>query len=208
MNIIGLVGFAGSGKDTIANILAIDFRFKKLAFADPLKDAAAIIFDWPRYLLEGDTEPSRAFRERPDPYWSEKLGKPFTPRMALQQLGTEGCRNVFHDDIWVLNLEKRITQHEKVVVTDVRFPNEIDSIIRQGGKIVRIKRGPEPVWYETAYEHMQIGKYGMYNKYPYVHVSEWAWIGNENIHMTIENDGSLVDLKRKVQNFLDKDLLV
>ena len=136
--IIGLVGFAGSGKGSVAKILATDYNFTSVAFADPLKDAAAIIFDWPRNLLEGDTEPSRAFREVPDEFWSMHFNKKFTPRMALQQLGTEACRNVFHKDIWVLNLEKRIKNKTNVVVTDVRFPNELECIKRLGGKIFRI----------------------------------------------------------------------
>ena len=202
MTIIGLVGFAGSGKDTVANILNDVHQYKKLAFADTLKDAASIIFDWPRYLLEGDTEPSRTFRERPDPYWSEKFGQEFTPRMALQQLGTEACRKTFHEDIWVLNLEKRISQYKNVVITDARFSNEIDFVKRIGGFVVRVKRGPEPVWYHTAYNHLHKGDYQMYKKYPDVHLSEWSWIGHSGIDMTIENKGSIDDLRNNVKNLL------
>lgn len=210
--LMGLVGFAGSGKGSVADILATDHNFTKMAFADPLKDAAAVIFDWPRHLLEGDTEASRTFRERPDKFWSEHFKKEFTPRMALQQLGTEACRNVFHQDIWVLNLEKRIRDKKNVVVTDVRFPNEIDCIKKLGGTIIRIKRGPEPEWYSTAEKEnnthpdsiwMLYDRYEtMDRKYTYVHISEYAWIGNKNIDMVLENTGTLETLQEKVKSLL------
>ena len=52
--IIGLVGFIGSGKDTVASRF-ISYGCVKDSFAAPLKDACAAIFGWPRELLEGDT---------------------------------------------------------------------------------------------------------------------------------------------------------
>lgn len=210
--ILGLVGFASSGKDTVADYLVRNHNFNRIAFADPLKDAASIIFDWPRHLLEGDTVPSRVFREKPDSYWSEKFDKPFTPRMALQQLGTDACRKVFHNDIWIHLMERKIQQYDNVVVTDVRFPNEIESIVRMGGKILRIKRGEEPEWYNTAlkenrtnpddvwilYDNFQT----MDRKYPNVHISEWAWIGHPEVNYIIENKGSLKDLHKSVEKYL------
>lgn len=62
--LIGVVGFAGSGKGTVADILVRDHGFKKLSFADALKDAVATIFGWERHLLEGDTDESREFAKR------------------------------------------------------------------------------------------------------------------------------------------------
>jgi ABC-type oligopeptide transport system ATPase subunit len=57
--IIGIVGFAGSGKGTVGDILVNDHDFTKLSFADAVKDATSAIFGWPRHLLEGDTNESR-----------------------------------------------------------------------------------------------------------------------------------------------------
>jgi hypothetical protein len=206
MALIGLVGFAGSGKDTVANILNDVHKYEKTAFADPLKDAVSIIFDWPRYLLEGDSESSRTFREKPDPYWSEKFGKDFTPRMALQRLGTEACRQTFHQDIWILNLEKRISNQNNVVVTDVRFPNEIEFIKKMGGHVVRVKRGDEPEWWNYAKHDNDGNTYDgstlMTVHFPNIHVSEWAWIGHQDIQYTIFNVGSMDDLRTNVRNFL------
>ena len=84
--IFGFIGFAGSGKDTAANILVKDYNFKKISFANPLKDMVARLFSWDRMLLEGNTPESRAWRELPDEYWSEKFGYAITPRYMLQYM--------------------------------------------------------------------------------------------------------------------------
>jgi hypothetical protein len=212
MAVIGLVGFAGSGKGTVADYLVTKHNYTKMAFADPLKDAVSVIFGWPRLMLEGDNEPSRLFRERADPFWTEKFGDTFTPRIALQKLGTESGRNVFHQDIWVYALEKRIKEHQNVVVADVRFPNEIEAIIKWGGHILRVKRGPEPVWYDTAYKENRshpdfhwilYDRYETMDRlYKNVHVSEWAWIGNDHVRDIIHNNTSISDLENQVEKYL------
>ena len=62
--IVGICGLIGSGKGTVADFLVNDKGFTKLSFADKLKDSVATLFDWPRELLEGDTEESRQWREQ------------------------------------------------------------------------------------------------------------------------------------------------
>ena len=131
--IIGTIGFIGSGKGTVADILVEKRGFTKLAFADSVKDATAAIFGWPRALLEGDTDESRRFREEVDPWWSEKTGKYITPRYMLQLMGTEAGRDVFHKDLWILSLEKKLGMYKDVVIADVRFPNEMKFIQDKGG---------------------------------------------------------------------------
>ena len=49
--IIGVTGFIGSGKDTVANYLTTFHGFKKLSFAGSLKDAVANVFGWDREML-------------------------------------------------------------------------------------------------------------------------------------------------------------
>lgn len=209
--IIGLVGFAGSGKGTVADVLVDKHEFTKLSFADGVKDCVSTIFGWPRHLLEGDTEPSRAFREKRDDFWSAKLGIEVTPRWALQTMGTEAGRNVFHNDIWIYSLERRLSEHQNVVIADVRFPNEIDFIKKSGGFVVRLVRGDEPIWYETArltnttpkddqwieYDNGRL----MENKYPEIHVSEWAWIGSP-FHYQIYNNGTKTELESNIKYML------
>jgi hypothetical protein len=191
--LIGLVGFIGSGKGTIADTLVERNGFIKESFAKSVKDAVSVVFGWDRDLLEGDTAQSRAFREQPDAYWSKKLNREFSPRLAMQLMGTEAGRDVFHDEVWIHSLEKRILQNENAnyVIADVRFPNEVRAIHAMGGKVVRIKRGQNPEWYETAYE-VNTGKnlYGMAENYPEIHYSEWAWIGSHT-DMTLDNSGEL-----------------
>jgi hypothetical protein len=180
--IIGLVGFIGAGKGSVRDILVREHGYHGFAFADALKDAVATIFTWPRGLLEGDSNASRAFRERVDPWWSHKLGYEVTPRLILQKMGTEACRHGIADNIWIAALEKRIHGYEDVVISDCRFPNELDFVRSAGGVIVRVKRGEEP----SLEEQMKM------------HISETAW--NSVVpDYVIDNDGTLQELKDKIK---------
>ena len=194
--IIGLVGFIGSGKGTVGDILAREHGYHQFAFADALKDAVSQIFLWPRGLLEGDSNASRAFRERVDVWWSNKLGYEVTPRLILQKFGTEACRNGIADNIWIAALEKRIHGYDDVVISDVRFPNEVAFIRSVGGTIIRVKRGEDPIWYNDALSTNTVGINTMeeYN----VHESEWAWIG-QKVDYTMVNDSTLDNLKDNVK---------
>jgi len=198
--IIGLVGFIGSGKGTVGDLL-VEQGFIKDSFAKPLKDAVAVMFGWPRELLEGDTEVSRSWREKSDSYWSEKFGYEFTPRLALQLMGTEAGRNVFHEDLWVISLLNR-AKNKDVVVTDVRFQNEIKYIQDNDGVVVRIRRGSEPEWYslaEDANQGFSSAIMGMADKC--IRKSEWDWIGSE-FNYVIDNKGTLQDLGNEVKSML------
>lgn len=132
--LIGLVGVARAGKDTVADFLHQYRQFCRRAFADPLKDTAATLFGLPLdafYL--GD-------REQPDPFWG------ISPREMLQKLGTESVRNVFGEDFWIRRMELSLPPGESVVITDVRFPNEVAAVRRWGGTIWGIRRpGVAPV---------------------------------------------------------------
>ena len=195
--IIGFVGTIGSGKGTAGEILAQRGFFTE-SFAAPLKDMTANLFGWPRHLLEGDTKESREFRERNDSWWSERLGQDITPRYILQTIGTECMRDCIHTDFWVACLEKRIKLNHDYVITDVRFPNEIDSVHKMGGKIVEIQRGVLPDWYIQA---------AMYNNgdsetKPDVHFSEWAWMGYKTDY-TINNNGTKEYLEEEIELMLE-----
>ena len=206
--IIGIVGLIGSGKGTVGDILEETYGFKKQQFAGSLKDAASSIFNWPRHLLEGDTPESRAWRKKKDVYWSEALGKDMSPRYAMQLLGTEAGRQVFGDDLWPTTVKARIDSDKlnlDHVITDVRFPNEIEAIRKWKGSVYRIRRGDEPKWYRIAEIQntqpksitVKVGK-TMENLHPDIHRSEWAWIGQE-FDGIIENDGTKTDLKNTIE---------
>jgi len=197
--IIGLIGLINSGKGTVGSML-IEQGFQHESFANSLKDATASIFNWDRAMLEGDTLASRAQRETVDEWWNKRLKIPdFTPRVALQILGTDILRNHFHADIWVLSMEARIKDaKQNVVITDVRFPNEVRSIRELGGKIVRIKRGDDPEWFSLAasdHESMPV-------IYPNVHASEYSWAGTTPDYL-IDNKGTIGDLREIVNDLLE-----
>jgi hypothetical protein len=200
--LIGLVGFIGSGKGTVGDMLHEKYGFERMSFAQSLKDAASSIFRWDRNLLEGDTAISREWREQPDKFWSEVMGRDFTPREALQKLGTEAGRQIFHPDLWIKSLQKAIQESNKpTVITDVRFQNEFKFIHNNGGYIVHVQRGDLPDWYFTAAKANN-GDMKAYTemKISGIHESEWSWIGGK-LDFTIDNDLDLNHLKQCVDLF-------
>ena len=202
-NVIGLVGFIGSGKDTVAKML-VSKECVQDSFASPLQDLCASIFGWERSLLEADSIESREFRETPDVFWTRKLNiDHFTPRLALQLLGTEVMRNHFNEDIWLNSLEYRIRklhQADKcVVVSDARFRNELQLIQQMQGVVIWVQRGELPDWYDiakTAHKNA-VNRKIMQTRYSYIHESEWNWAGYPVDHV-IENNGTLEDLQHQV----------
>jgi hypothetical protein len=195
--IIGICGFEGAGKDTVANYLVENYGFTKLSFAAVLKDIAAVLFDWPRAMLEGDSAESREWREVEDGWWAEKLGIPgFTPRLALQRLGTDVFRNHFHSDIWLIALERRLQKYKNVVVSDCRFPNELTMIQRLGGQVWRVDKKEKPVWYDD-YVYRQI--------VPSVHPSCYMWI-QSTYNLVLMNVGTLDHLYTHIKKYVDDNL--
>ena len=210
--IIGITGSAGSGKDTIGDILVNNFpNWEKVSFANHLKDVTALLFGFDRKMLAGETPEDRAIREQPDKFWSEKMGKDFTPRFALQYLGTNLLRNQLHQNIWVDCLERKIMESDKnIVITDVRFPNEIDMIRNVGGEIWRVERGELPLWYKKVEELQIVGSesfiQNISNDVPElknIHESEWKWIGYDRPNYVFQNNDTIDNLKKKVLEYME-----
>ena len=209
--IIGIVGFQGAGKDTIADYLQNIHQFRRESFAHALKDAVAQVFGWDRELLEGRTKESRAWREQVDAWWADRLGMSnLTPRYVLQVWGTEVARRSFHDDIWIAALENKLRKTtDDVVISDCRFPNEIKSIKRAGGIVIRVVRGPEPEWYalaekvnrgptrntEWALSKARLEAYG-------IHASETAWVGTRFDAVIDNNADGLDNLYRQIKDLV------
>lgn len=132
--IIGLTGKARSGKDTVAEHLAVSHGFHHYWFSKPMKEAAAIIFGWGDEHLYGD------LKEETDPRYG------VSPRVVLQTLGTEWGRNAINSDLWILRAQKEMEQHDCIVVSDCRFDNEAVAIINAGGIVIEVSReGAEQV---------------------------------------------------------------
>jgi len=205
--IIGICGFIGSGKDTIADYLVNFHGYRRESFANSLKDAVAAVFGWDRIMLEGRTNESRAWREKRDEWWSQRLGKDITPRHILQYWGTEVIRNSFHDDMWIASLENKLRQsNDDIVITDCRFPNEIKSLRSQNAQIIWVQRGDTPHWYEIAAQANSGDKKALQwladNK---IHASEYSWAGT-NFDAVIDNNGSIDTLYSQIKSLVSDHL--
>jgi hypothetical protein len=207
--IIGFVGLIGSGKDTAADYLVNTHGFRRDSFANTLKDAVACVFGWDRTLLEGRTKEAREWREQRDDWWSTRLGIEITPRWILQYWGTDVCRKSFHNDIWIASLENKIRKtSDNIVISDVRFPNEINAIHNANGLVVRIKRGNDPKWFSYAKSynrgpngnaHWSLSK-GNLDRLK-IHASEYSWVGGKIDH-TVYNDSTIDHLYEQIESLI------
>lgn len=129
-SLIALTGYAGSGKSTVAEYLESRHGYRRIRFADPLKDMLKAGFGLTdahvNGALKGEVLPVLGGR---------------TPREAMQTLGTEWGRDIIHPDLWILAWRARVEASDRgVVVEDLRFVNEANVVNRYGGEIWRIKR--------------------------------------------------------------------
>ena len=141
MVLIGLLARKRSGKDTVADHLVKHYSFNKLSLADPLKEAISILFGFSDEQLYGD------LKETVDPTWN------VSPRLVLQWFGTEVFRRnintiipTIQDNFWVESFKVKYNAliksdpNKRIVVADVRFPNEIRAIHELGGVVIKIER--------------------------------------------------------------------
>jgi len=127
--IVAFCGKKRSGKDT-AGDAAASLGYMPIAFADPIKEICQVVFEFTDEQVYGSK------KGEIDEFWD------FSPRWAMQTIGTEMFRDHIGDDVWVKSLLTRIdhSNHDKFAVTDVRFPNEVDHLQRAGAEIVYIRR--------------------------------------------------------------------
>jgi hypothetical protein len=143
--IIGVTGKKFNGKDTLGNYLS-KYNYKRMAFADPLKQVIKNIFDFNDEQLYGEN------KEKIDDFWK------ISPRSAMQFIGTDLFRHQMNklipeigDEIWIKVVKRQIENiwknnpNQKIVITDVRFPNECNLIRELGGIIIRVKRKIEDI---------------------------------------------------------------
>jgi hypothetical protein len=210
--IVGFCGLIGAGKDTAADYLCNFHGFRRDSFANTLKDAVAAVFGWDRLLLEGRTKEAREWREQVDPWWADRLQIPnLTPRWILQYWGTDVCRIGFHDDIWIASLENKMRKtKDNIVISDVRFPNEINAIKNAGGIVIQVRRGINPEWYKYALDYnagpSKIGWALSRNKLEElkIHPSEYSWVGGR-IDYEVSNDSTIDALFDQIKTVLDKN---
>lgn len=202
--IIGISGRIGSGKDTVGKIIQIlaqninddsiiinhctDAEIKNLnweikKFADKLKDIVCLITGCTREQLEDqDFKKSKLNSD-----WNDSHGIN-TYRDLLQVLGTDCGRDMIHSDIWINALFADLNKNSNWIITDVRFPNELEAIKKRNGITIRVNRNS----CETA---------------TLIHESETA-LDNANFDYKINNNGSLEDLIGKVKEILIKEKII
>lgn len=130
MIIVGLTGYAQSGKDTVANILVDKYGFTRVAFADKIREFIYRI----NPMVGGEP-----LQIKVDVEGWDKAKKHPEVRRLLQVTGV-AARELFGSEFWVNQTMRKFAISEKVVVTDVRFTNEAKFLKMNGAHLWRIQR--------------------------------------------------------------------
>lgn len=175
---IALCGKLRSGKDTVANHLHIKYGFDYIAFGDALKKNAHAVFPWVSEFSK--------------------------PRALYQNFGQ--LMRQIDPDVWVRHVERSINGYidfrvnmgaDKIgiVLTDVRQQNEVDWCRANGFTLVRV----------TAPNEVRIGRAieagDDFTVHDLAHSTELE-IDNFLVDYEINNDGTIDDLKRKMDDIL------
>ena len=183
MKVILISGKKQHGKNAVATILKEELSLNgynviETCFAEPLKEMAKTVFRLNGYQLT-------------DPYAKETIDERWgmTPREIMQKLGTEVGRCI-HKDVWVLNFcyrikdqnfEKNCPNPTIVLVTDTRFPNEVEIPKKILSKIITIRvnrPGMPPTPFDSHPSETSLDSY-----------DDWDYL--------INNFGTLKDLKKQ-----------
>lgn len=129
MRVLGLTGRRGSGKSSVAKVLADTYDFEIMSFATPIKDMLSAMGIPDKYLHDPE------FKETPVPGYGR------SGRFMMQTLGTDWARNLLGPGVWTRAVKDKIaTLKIDVVLDDVRFENEAAMIHAYGGMILRVER--------------------------------------------------------------------
>lgn len=175
--IIGISGYARSGKDTAANHLVNKYGFSRYSFAAPMKEAMYRL----NPVVFSDSIGEFRYKNLVDVYGLDKAKDDYPEiRRLLQVFGTEVGRDMFGANFWVDITLNSITS-KNAVITDVRFKNEADAIRSAGGEIWRVNRfGIGPVTNHAS--EIDLDDYDFDN--------------------VINNDLSVVELNRVIENII------
>lgn len=156
IKLVGFVGSAGCGKDTLGDML-VEEGWNKIAFADSLKEMCIEFLG-----LSHDDVYTQEGKMKHNDFWG------MTNREILQKVGTDAFRNGFHKDTWVkimeLKLKKALSENKKIVVTDIRFDNEAALIEKLGGVVFKIVR-PNLVSNLSSSEQQHVSEQGISDCY-------------------------------------------
>jgi len=150
VEILGLSGWARNGKDTVADHLISNYGYKRISFAAPMKEALYRLN--PKITI--DSVASTPIRIGVDVYgWDDLKTHGPEVRELLQRFGTEVGRELWGEDFWVNAAIDTIEDGSRVVVSDVRYPNEADAIKKLGGEVWRVVRPGFGAANDHASEH-------------------------------------------------------
>lgn len=183
--IIGLIGQKRVGKDTVALMLKdLQCDFQTMALAEPIKQIAGIMFGFTEAQLYDDA------KDMVDKNWGIK------PRDFFEQFGTEimqfdiykylpNLRDKVPERLfWVHSLLRKIREHKNIIITDVRGMHELKEIKKHNAIFIRIVKSKEECCTDNNTHITQ---------------KEAGEIPEEYVFDTIVNDGTLNDLKEKVE---------
>lgn len=173
--LIGLSGYAQSGKDTVASILVDKYSFKRISFADAIRNALL--------TLNPKIDSITHLSDLVDDYGWDVAKQNSEVRRLMQVFGSEVGRKMWSDTFWIDQAFKHITDGVHIfngnfVFADVRFPNEAEAIKNKDGKIWRVNRH----------------NFSAVNS----HISERA-MDNWMFDDVIYNDGTLEELTQQVE---------
>jgi hypothetical protein len=184
--IIAFLGIKRSGKDTAGDLLVNEYGFKRSSFAKPLKDGIANIFDFSEEQINGE------LKEVIDDRWG------VSPREVLQIFGTDIMQYTLPQLLPALNdvgrkfwVKRFMLWYNKegydknIVITDVRFQHEVDTIIELGGIIIKIERPTLDNEGDTHVSEMELQKITDY-------------------HYLIENSSTIENYKKNIRNIVNE----
>lgn len=197
--IIGISGKAGSGKDTVAQIIQfLNFqesfpeihttfvnrplpshklygkKWKIRKFAHAVKEVASLLTRIPVSDFEKSEVKAMSLGE----HWGN-----MTVRDILQKIGTDAIRNNVHENAWVNALMSQYHEGDNWIITDVRFPNEANAIKERGGVLIRLNRQSNVLINAN-------------------HSSETALDDYEGFDFCLDNTGTIDDLIESVKDVM------
>lgn len=131
IKLVGIAGKAKAGKDTLGSYLVRNLGYKRMAFADPLKEAMAAAFGIPLAEFHGED-----LKDEVHPYWG-------ITRRAVLQRGADALRGQFGQDLFIrvwTNAYCNLPEQVSVVVTDIRSDAEAETIRSLCGRVIRLTR--------------------------------------------------------------------
>lgn len=163
--LLGLSGKMRTGKNTAADYLCAQYGFRQVAFADPIKRLAMEYFQ----LTHAECYGQKTDRSR---YVLQKIGEYFRE---------------LDEDVWCRYTLAHIPQGQSTVISDVRFPNEVEMIRQAGGKIYRLCRTLPPSFGAD-------------------HISETALDHYHQFDALVDNSGSVEALHESLQLLMKEEL--